>query len=135
MKVRHGVPHLYLEMQRGGHIPIFRGVRKRGGLSLRFLKPLASMFGRPLLKVGKKVVKKAAPEIVDTVLTAGRDILKGKKIKNVAKNALRQTSRSLGESTRETLEKELEQHVNKRRRGGGLILKRTQKLKSLPKRS
>ena len=135
MKVRHGVPHLYLEMQKGGHIPIFRGVRKRGGLSLRFLKPLASMFAKPLLKVGKKVARKAAPEIVDTVLTAGRDILKGKKIKDVAKNTLGRASRTLGKTTRETLEKELQQHVNKRRRGGGLILKRTQKLKGVTKRS
>ena len=51
MKVRNATPHLYLEIQKGGNIPIFRGVRKRGGFSFRFLKLLASIFGKSLLKV------------------------------------------------------------------------------------
>ena len=117
MKVRHATPHLYLEMQRGGHYPIFRGVRKRGGLSFR-------------LRVGKKVAKKAAPELLDTALEAGRDIMKGKKIKHAAKHALSRSAKSLGRTTRESLEEELRQHNSgKKRRGGGLMYKRSQKFK------
>ena len=128
MKVRHPTPHLYLDMQRGGHYPIFRGVRKRGGLSLRFLKPLVSMVGKSVFRMGKKVAKKAAPELLDTALEAGRDIMKGKKIKHAAKTALSRTAKSLGRTTRESLEEELRQH-GKKHRGGGLVYKRTQKLK------
>ena len=133
MKVRHSTPHLYLEMQRGGHYPIFHGVRKRGGLSLRFLKPLASMFGKMFLRVGKKVAKRVAPELIDTALEAGRDIMKGKKIKHAAKNALSRSAKSLGRTTRESLEEELRQHGSGSRkcRGGELMYKRTQKFKKM----
>ena len=134
MKVRNATPHLYLEMQKGGNIPIFRGMCKRGGFSFRFLKPLASMFGKSLLKVGKKVIRKAAPEIVGTALEVGQDIMRGKKIKNVAKTALGQAGKSLGRTMRESLEEELARHVQ-RRQGGSLMLKRTQKLKNVQKRS
>ena len=134
MKVRHGTAHLYLEMQKGGNIPIFRGIRKRGGFSFRFLKPLTSILGKSLLHMGKKVVKKAAPEILDTALQAGQDLMKGKKIRSVAKNAMGRTAKTLGRTTRQALEDELERHAaQRRRRGGGLMLKRTQKMKSLPK--
>ena len=130
MKVRHATPHLYLEMQRGGNYPIFRGVRKRGGLSFRFLKPLANILGKSLFRVGKKVAKKAAPELLGTALEAGRDIMKGKKIKHAAKHALSRSAKSLGRTTRESLEEELRQHNSgKKRRGGGLMYKRSQKFK------
>ena len=114
MNVRNATPHLYLEMQKGGNIPIFRRIHKRGGFSFRFLKPLASMFGKSLLKVGKNIIKKAAPEIVDTALETGQDIMRGKKIKNVAKKALGRVGKSLGRTMRESLEEELGRHAQRR---------------------
>ena len=45
------------------------------------------MFGKSLLKVGKNVIKKASPSLVDMALEVGQDIMKGRKLKNVAKCA------------------------------------------------
>ena len=38
--------------------------------------------------MGKQVAKKAAPDILDTALQAGQDIMKRNKIKSVAKKAM-----------------------------------------------
>ena len=114
MKARNATPHLYLEIQKGGNIPIFCGVRKRGGFSFRFLKPLASIFGKSLLKVGKNVIKKAAPALLDTALEVGQGIMKERKLKNVAKQALGETAKTLGRTTCESLENELASHAQKR---------------------
>ena len=46
------------------------------------------MFGKSLFHMGKQVVKKAAPDILGTALQAGQDIMKGNKIKSVAKKAM-----------------------------------------------
>ena len=64
---------------------IWRCIRKKGWFSFRFLKPLASMFGKSLFHMGKKVAKKVAPDILDMALQEGQEILRGKKIKSVAK--------------------------------------------------
>ena len=86
--------------------------------------------------MGKQVAKKVAPDILDMALQAGQDIMKGNKIKNVSKKAMSQTARTLGRSTRQTLEDELARHsTQKRWRGGALILKRTQNIKGMLKRS
>ena len=128
MKLRCGDPHLYLRIQKGGSIPIFRGVRRRGGgFSFKILKPFAKVIGKSLLNVGKNVIKKAAPDILDTALEAGTNILHRKKpLKNVAKGALTRASRSLMKNTRESIEQELANHGKKR--GGGLMSKRSQKM-------
>ena len=128
MKLRSGDPHLYLRIQKGGSIPIFRGVRRRGGgFSFKILKPFAKVIGKSLLNVGKNVMKKAAPDILDTALEAGTNILHRKKpLKNVAKGALTRASRSLMKNTRESIEQELANHGKKR--GGGLMSKRSQKM-------
>ena len=136
MKIRCGTQHLYLEMQKGGNIPIFRGIHKQGGFSFRFLKPLSSMFGKLLFHMVKQVVKKVAPDILDTALQVGQDIMKGNKIKSVAKKAMSQTARTLGRSTRQTLEDEVARHASQKRwKGGDLMLKRTQNIKGMLKRS
>ena len=133
MKLRHGAPHLYLELQKGGNIPIFRGVRRRGGFSFRFLKPFIGTVSKSLLRVGKNALKKAAPDLMQTALEAGNNILRGKSVKNTAKGALRNASRSLARNTRQSIEQELAQH-GRRRGAGGLLIKRTQKLKKIPRR-
>ena len=61
--------------------------------------------------------------------------MKGKKIKTVAKSAIGHMAKTLGKTTRQALEEELVRYAERRRRGGGLMLKRTQKLKNVPKRS
>ena len=56
--------------------------------------------------MGKQVAKKVAPDILDMALQAGQDIMKGNKIKSVAKKAISRMARTLGRSTRQTLEDE-----------------------------
>ena len=76
------------------------------------------------------MIKKAAPDILDTVLEAGMDILHRKKtLKSVAKEALSCASRSLMKNTRESIEQELADHGRRgKKRGEGLMLKRSQKM-------
>ena len=131
MKLRCGDPHLYLQIQKGGSIPVFRGVRCRGGgFSFKIFKPFTKVIGKSLLKVGKNVIKKAAPDILDTALEAGMDILHRKKpLRSVAKGALSRASWSLMKNMRESIEQELADHGRwGKKRGGGLMLKRSQKM-------
>ena len=72
------------------------------------------MFGKSLFHIGKQVAKKAAPDILDTALHAGQEIMRGKKIKSVAKNAMSRMAKTLGRSTRQTLEDELARHINQK---------------------
>ena len=73
------------------------------------------------------MIKKAAPDILDTALEAGMHILHRKKpLKSVAKGALSHASCSLMKNTRESIKQELANHGKKR--GGGLMLKRSQKM-------
>ena len=76
------------------------------------------------------MIKKAAPDILDTALEVGTDILHRKKpLKSVAKGALSCASRSLMKNTRESIEQELADHGRRgKKRGGGLMLKRSQKM-------
>ena len=76
------------------------------------------------------MIKKAAVDILDTALEAGTDILHRKKpLKSVAKGALSHASRSLIKNTRESIEQELADHGRwGKKRGGGLMLKRSQKM-------
>ena len=112
MKLRHRDPHLYLQIQKGSSIPVFHSVRSRGvGFSFKIFKPFAKVIGKSLVKVGKNVIKKAAPDILDTVLEAGMDILHRKKpLKSVAKGALSRASWSLMKNMRESIEQELADH-------------------------
>ena len=81
-------------------------------------------------------MKKAAPDILDMALQVGQDIMKGNKIKSVAKKAMSQMARTLGRSTRQTLEDELARHASQKRlSGGALMLRRTQNIKGMLKRS
>ena len=59
----------------------------------------------------KKVLKKMAPNILDMALQAGQEIMRGKKIKSVAKNAMSQMARTVTRSTRQTFEDELARHA------------------------
>ena len=61
--------------------------------------------------MGKQVAKKAAPDILDMALHVGQELMRGKKIKSVAKNTMSQMARTLGRSTRQTLEDELARHA------------------------
>ena len=112
MKLRCGDPHLYLQIQKGSSIPIFHGVRCRGGgFSFKIFKPFTKVIGKSLLKVGKNVIKKAAPNILDTALEVGTDILHRKKpLKSVAKGVLSCASWSLMKNTRESIKQELADH-------------------------
>ena len=57
------------------------------------------------------MIKKAAPNILDTVLEAGTDILHQKKpLKSVAKGALSCASWSLMKNTRESIKQEMADH-------------------------
>ena len=64
--------------RKGETFPSFEAFENEGGFSFRFLKPLASMFGKSLFHMGKQVAKKAAPDILDMALQLGQDIMKGK---------------------------------------------------------
>ena len=135
MKLRHGAPHLYLDLQKGGNIPVFRGIWKRGGFSLQSLKLLIGTVSKSLFRMGKNVLKKATLDIMHTALEAGNEILQGKSVKKTAKGALRNASRSLARNTRQSIEQELVQHGRRRTRGGGgLVTHRIQKLKKLSKK-
>ena len=73
------------------------------------------------------MIKKVAPDIMDTALEVGTHILHRKKpLKSVAKGALPCASRSLMKNKRESIEQELANH--RKKRGGGLMLKRSQKM-------
>ena len=134
-KVRHRAPHLYLDLQKGGNIPMFHGIWKCGGFSLWFLKPLIGTVSKSLFRVGKNILKKAAPDIMHTALAAGNEILQGKSVKKTTKGALRNASRSLARNTRQSIEQELAQHGRCRTWGGrGLVTHRIQKLKKLSKK-
>ena len=104
MKLRYGGPYLYLKIQKGRNIPIFRGVRRRGRFSFRFLRQLLGTISKSLLIVGKNVIIKAALDIMNMALEVGNDILHGKLVKNTAKGALRNASRSLARNTRQSIE-------------------------------
>ena len=122
---------MYLQIQKGGSIPVFHGVRSRsGGFSFKIFKPFTKVIGKSLLKVGKNVIKKAAPNILDTALEVGTDIFHRKKpLKSVAKGALSCASQSLMKNPRESIEQELADHRRQgNKRGGRLMLKRSQKM-------
>ena len=94
------------------------------------------MFMKSLFHMGKQVAKKVAPNILDMALQAGQDIIKRNKIKSVAKKAMSQMARTLGRSTRQSLEDKLARHASQKQwRGGALMLKRTQNIKGMLKRS
>ena len=101
------------DAERGKHSHLSRHSQTRG-FSFRFLKALASMFGQSLFHIGKQVAKKVAPDILDTVLQAGQDIMKGNKIKSLAKKAMSRMARTLGRSTRQTLEDKLARHASQK---------------------
>ena len=107
---------MYLQVQKGGSIPVFHGVRRRGGgFSFKIFKPFTKVIGKSLLKVGKICDKKSSTRHPGHCAKAGTDILHRKKpLKSVAKGALSHASRSLMKNTRESIEQELANHGKKR---------------------
>ena len=93
--------------RKGETFPSFEAYANEGG-SVSGSLNLSPLFRKSLFHMGKHVAKKVAPHILVTALQVGQDIMKrNKKIKNVAKKAMSRTARTLGRSTRQTLEDEL----------------------------
>ena len=123
MRVRHRRnQHLYTTMisQRGSGmtIPMYRASRRfmRGGGFGSFFKGAMKALSKPLLNIGKEVIKDMAPAIAKT----GAQVLSGKTtLKKAMKATAKETGKSLSKGSRRALEKEIDK-LGKKQKGGNL---------------
>lgn len=78
---------------------------------------------KPLLKMGKGVVKSIGPELMQEVASTGADLVSGRTtLKKALKKTARQTGKAVAKGTRAALERELAGYQSKGQRGGQLMV-------------
>ena len=107
-------------MQKGG-FPVYRGRRTFRGGGLGSLFRGAFKIVKPLLNVGKGIIKSIGPGILQDVAATGADLVSGKTtLKKALKKTARQTGKAVAKGTRAALERELAGFQSKQR-GGQLM--------------
>lgn len=117
--------HLYTTamFQSGGAgIPMYRARQRymRGAGLGSFLKGAFRTLSKPIIKIGKEVIKDLAPDIAKT----GAEVLSGQTtLKKAMRTTAKQAGKSLTRGTRKTLEKELDR-LEKKQKGGRMMMPR-----------
>lgn len=112
-------------MQRGG-FPVFRGRRTfRGGGLGSIFKGAFRVIGKPLLKMGRGVLKSIGPQIARDVAATGAELVSGKtSLKKALKKTAKQTGKTVARGTRAALERELATYQGKQSGGQLMMMKR-----------
>lgn len=120
--------HLFkASMMQSGGFPVYRGRRHFRGAGLgSFFKGAFKVIGKPLMRMGKGVLKSIGPQLARDVAATGAEMISGKtSLKQALKKTAKQTGRTVARGTRAALEKELANYQT----GGQLMMMKRGKTK------